>query len=283
MTRLRQLLNSPLVPLAALTGGFVVTILAVWFTGVARATLLSVAVLAIAFWGVLATYKIWRVGQRIQTVEAEVARGSTPSWARPMRSALADIRSSSGNSVLTAKRSLEEVEALRAVSSKRHTQMIELLGMPATSAIPAELLSVLPTHHHAELSACTVTDLLYGLRRTRPDTVTLIGPEPTRNMLDVLLDENAMDSRVVHLDPHHRGIELGLIDVLVVDTNDQEQDSLTLTMLGTLPPRAEIWILGARVQRDELVEQLQQHDHDLAHVIRHNASSVLTMLGKAIS
>lgn len=281
MSQLRRLLNSPIVTLAALTGATVATVLAIWLAGSARSTFLTLAVLACAFWATLATHKLWRIGRRVQTIEAEVARHSVPAWARPLRSEITGIRSDSEKSLAAVGRSLESIESLRHIATMRHSELVNLANASSTPSSPEDVFSVIPAYHHETLSAHTATDLLRGLRRTQPETISILGSAATYRIISALLTEIPLESKIEGLNSHPGGLELGLLDVLVIDTTDQDLNIAPNSLLGTLSPRAEIWIIGLRSRRDSVITTLRNHDSNLSHVVRHDASGALTILGKA--
>lgn len=281
MTQLRQLLNAPLVPLLSLSAGVLLALIGLWTSGAVRDVCYSLALLSLSFWAVLATHKLWRVGQRIQTVEAATARGSVPAWARPMASQLSEVKDTSRKLARSSAQSLTAVEQARLDVKALATDAFE--NTSGSTELPAELLAVLPSRYDANISAETALDLVHGLLRTMPETISVVGMEPLRKILGQLLDAQTLDSQIVLVDPHHRGIELGLIDVLLIDACSDAPTPPTVTFLGALPAGAEIWILGPSSARSSLAEQLIRQDQGLAHVIRPRGSQAVTMLGKAMS
>lgn len=281
MTRLRRILNSPLAPLTSLAVGVLLALLGLWTSGAFRDASFSLALIAVALWAALATHKMWRVGQRIQIVEAATARGSAPAWARPLESGLSDVKDASGKLAHSSLQGLRAVEHVRAGIQALASDVSERTS--GSTDLPAELLAALPTRYDADISVDTALDLARGLHRAAPETLSIIGTERLGAMIDELLDAQARDSKIVLLDPLHRGIELGLVDVLLIDSDGEETNSPAVAFLGALPTHAEIWILGTRSSRSTLAEQLQNHDQDLVHVIRPHGSPTVTMLGKAVS
>lgn len=280
MTRLRQLLNSPLAPLASLAVGVFLALFAFWTSGTLRGASFSLALLALSLWAALATHKLWRVGQRIQIVEAGTARSSIPAWARPLASQMNYVKDASGRVTHSSAQGLRAVEQVRSGVQALAAEVSERTSGPTD--LPTELLAALPTRYHADVSADTALDLARGLRRTTPNTFSIAGADHLGAMVDELLDAQALDSRIVHLDSPDRGIELGLVDVLLIDADGREPDSHAMTFLGALPAHAEVWILGARSSRSEMAEKLRNQDRDIAHVIRPHGSLTVTMLGKAV-